>query len=64
MYTITIVSKNGERKVIHPGPTFGTDVKGNRLSPSDVQAIANDIGWDTFGRNCAVVTCVKPKFKQ
>lgn len=61
MYTITINSKSGTQKVIRTGPTFGKDAKGNRLTPVQVQDLARDIAWDTFGVRVASVTCVKPK---
>lgn len=60
-HIITINSKNGQQKVIHTGETFGTDVKGHRLAPHEVEELAYNIAWDTFGRNYKSVTCVKKK---
>lgn len=60
-HTITITEKTGARKTIHTGETFGTDAKGHRLPPHEVQQIARDIAWDTFGTRVQSVTCTKKK---
>lgn len=60
-HTITITAKSGERKIIHTGETFGTNPKGQRLPPYEVQEIAHDIAWDTFGHGVRSVTCIKQK---
>jgi hypothetical protein len=60
-HTITIAAKSGEKKVIHTTEAFGVDAKGQRMSPSDVQAIARDIAWDTFGFNTKYVQCQKDR---
>lgn len=61
-YVITITSKDGKRKILRPSDAFGKDSKGEKFTPAAIQDIARDIAWDTFGRNVAAVTCVKPKF--
>lgn len=65
MYAITITPKDGKcKKVVRPSEKFGIDAKGNRMSPAEIQDIARDMAWDTFGTQVASVTCVKSKYSE
>lgn len=57
MYTIVIECLDNSRRVIKPNAMFGTDQKGKKLHPLDVQDIARQIASDLEGGNIKSVTC-------
>lgn len=59
MYRIVIECLDGSKRVIKPSVMFGTDQKGKKLHPLDVQNTARQIASDLESGNIKSVSCEK-----